>query len=110
MIRFFGRSPHLLVALAVLIMALVLAALPAFSQQAPPCNTHASIMAMLKVKYGEDMTRQAISQAGTVVIWTENAATRTWSVVEARPDGMTCLLNFGPAFEIVTPPPPGEPG
>lgn len=91
-----------------LILALILAAGPAGA--APQCAPTTAMMEGLTVKYGEAPIRQAMAQSGTIVMWLENVATGTWTVIETRPDGQTCILSFGTGFEALTPEPQGTDG
>lgn len=99
---------RLILALGILACAIGLAVLPAFA--APQCAPLTAIMEGLARNYGEYPARQAMSANSTIVFWTENAETGTWTAFEARPDGVACLLIHGTGFETLTPPPEGIPG
>jgi hypothetical protein len=90
--------------------ALLAATGPAFPQTSPICAMRKDVLARLATAYGE--TRQSIG-LGTndqVVEVFASLETGTWTITVTNPNGLTCLVASGQAFEAVaTETVPGDP-
>jgi hypothetical protein len=78
--------------------ALLLTALPAFAA-GQSCGTRAKVVERLSGEFGE--TRRGIGlNAGNRIleVWASDA-TGSWTVTVSLPDGRTCLLATGQAWE-----------
>lgn len=78
---------------------------------APQCAPRDGVVAALTQKYGE--TRRGIGIAGAqqVMELFASAQTGSWTITVTLPDGTTCLVATGQAFETLTDalPTPGDP-
>lgn len=75
------------------------------------CAPRGAVVEMLAEGYGEARSGIGIWSNGTVVeLFT--APTGTWTLVYTRPDGVTCAIASGEAWEHTqdAPPPPGTDG
>jgi hypothetical protein len=92
-----------LLALSLGIGAMILAADAAFAQ-ARNCASHDSVVARLAEGYGE--TRQAIGigQNNAVLEVFASLQTRTWTITVTMPNGPTCVVAAGEAYQAL-----GEP-
>lgn len=65
------------------------------------CGERGAIVERLQTKYGE--TRQSVGLAPNngVVETFASSDTGTWTIVITMPNGMTCLVAAGEAFEAV---------
>ena len=79
--------------------------LPAQAQSVP-CGDGAGIIAHLEKAWGEDTAAVALDAGGGWVQILANPKTGTWSLLVTRPDGLTCLVMSGEAWEPIAPPPP----
>ncbi len=75
------------------------------------CAPRAGVLAALSQKYGE--TRRGIGMAGDAQLMElfASAATGSWTITVTLPDGTTCLVATGQAFEALSEalPVPGDP-
>lgn len=78
--------------------AMILATDHAFAQSSP-CAERERIVSRLTTKYGE--TRQSIGLGANngIVETFASDETGTWTITVTMPDGMTCLVASGQAFE-----------
>jgi hypothetical protein len=89
-----------LFALSLGFLGVIMAHQAAYSQQAN-CGQRSQVIERLESKYGE--TRRSIGLAannGVVEIYA-SAASGTWTIIMTLPNGMTCLVAAGNAFEPV---------
>jgi hypothetical protein len=88
----------------------VLAAGPA-AAEGRNCNAHAAVVAQLAEKYGETRQSIGIAQGNAVIEVFASRETGTWTITVTTPDGPTCLIAAGEAFEATheAPPDPGSP-
>jgi hypothetical protein len=87
---------------------LSIAAMPAFS--APQCGERSNILAQLAGKYGESRRMMGLSASGAVIEMFANDETGSWTATVTGPDGNTCLVASGRAFEAMAAPAPGIDG
>jgi hypothetical protein len=87
---------------------LSIAAMPALS--APQCGERLNILAQLAGKYGETRRMMGLAANGAVIEMFANDETGTWTATVTGPDGNTCLVASGRAFEAITAPAPGVDG
>jgi hypothetical protein len=95
----------------VLALALTLLAAGPAAAQSRNCSAHASVVAQLAEKYGETRQSIGIAQGNAVIEVFASSATGTWTIIVTTPDGPTCLIAAGEAFEATpeTAPEPGSP-
>lgn len=89
--------------------AMALATQHAFAQSSR-CASRDVVLAQLSEKYGE--TRQSIglgSNAAVVEVFA-SIQTGTWTITVTLPNGQTCIVAAGSAFEVLaeTPVAPGD--
>lgn len=79
------------------ISAIAASATPALAQAI--CGKRSAIVTQLQEKYGETRRSIGFQQGrGVVEVWASDD-TGTWSIVVTNPQGITCLLAAGEAFE-----------
>jgi len=87
---------------------LSIAAMPAFSD--PQCGERLNILAQLAGKYGETRRMMGLAANGAVIEMFANDANGSWTATVTGPDGNTCLVASGRAFETMAAPAPGVDG
>jgi len=72
---------------------------PAAAQTAMACGQRQLILDALKTDYNEDPIAQALDNGGGVleVLATPNGS--TWTILRTTPDGLTCMVAEGIAWE-----------
>ena len=82
--------------------ALLAATGPAFPQSSGTCAMRSHVIERLAAAYGE--TRQSIGLGANnqVVEVFASAQTGTWTITVTTPNGLTCLVASGQAYEAVT--------
>ena len=96
-----------------LLMIWVLSALPVAAQSATrmtQCAAHDRVVAGLATGYGEVPVSIALGANNRVVETYASATTGSWTIIVTAPDGLTCVVASGIAFELISPPLPGVPG
>lgn len=79
---------------------------PAVPRDMPGCASRADVVARLAGTYGESLRITGLGLHNTVVEVFANPSSGNWTLTTTRPDGLTCLLTSGHAFETpVTRPP-----
>ena len=83
-------------------------AVPAFAQQAP-CFPRDRIVAEITNRYGEATVALGVTGDGNAVFefW-GNRESVSWTLTRTTPDGVTCALADGMAWEAPKPVVPGE--
>jgi hypothetical protein len=90
-------------------VGLILLATHSLHAQGTNCGTRARVLEHLQGSYGE--RRQAAGLAGEAQMVEVFASddTGTWTILVTSASGVTCMIAAGAAFEIVPPPPAGDP-
>jgi len=90
-------------------LALLAASLPAHPQSTGNCAMREHVIARLATAYGE--TRQSIGLGANnqVVEVFASVETGTWTITVTSPNGLTCLVASGRAYEAVATEPQGDP-
>ena len=90
-------------------LALLAASLPAQSQSRGNCAMREHVIARLATAYGE--TRQSIGLGpnNQVVEVFASVETGTWTITVTSPNGLTCLVASGLAYETVETEAQGDP-
>jgi hypothetical protein len=83
-------------------------AMPAMA--APQCAPRDAVQAHLSGKYGETPRAAGLAANSTVMELLANDETGSWAITVTTPDGMTCLIASGQAFEAMEAPKPGVDG
>ncbi len=97
---------RLLYVLFVAFFALQIA--PAFAQSQQACNTHASLMTQLNLKYGEARLGSGMGSTTIFEMWASEE-TGTWTILEVFPNGMACVKAAGEGWETDPKIPEGDP-
>ncbi|MFY0680984.1 MAG: hypothetical protein JXR13_10455 [Thalassovita sp.] len=81
--------------------AALLVAAPTLASAAPKCGPRDVVVAALSADYGE--TRQSIGLGSNNMVLEVFAslASGSWTVTMTTPDGLTCLVASGQAFETL---------
>ncbi len=87
-----------LVALSLGMGALILATHQAFSQPAN-CGARASVLEKLTQKYGEARRGIGLAANNSVIEVFASETTGTWTITVTTPNGTTCLIASGQAYE-----------
>ncbi len=97
--------------MVVLLVIALLAFFSLFSMRAdaqpmPKCGLRGMIVERLSDRFSE--TRQSLMLAanGVVIELFASRATGTWTILSTRPDGLSCLIASGGAFEDIDEPAP----
>lgn len=90
-----------IVALSLGLAGLISLPLTAQAQQQSQCGPRATVLATLAQKYSE--TRRSIGISANNLVMEVYAAseTGTWTITVTTPDGTTCLVASGQAFEAM---------
>ena len=80
---------------------------PATAQQM--CGERDQIVAALQAQFGETASDTALQETGNVVEVYRNRESGTWTILVTLPNGMTCLVAAGSAWEHLPDPDPGDP-
>lgn len=81
--------------------AMILAATHA--QSAPACGQHAAVTERLAAQYGEGRHAMGLGANNMVFELFASEETGSWTITATRPDGLTCLMAAGQAFQRDTP-------
>ena len=73
--------------------------LPSSQAQPRPCGDGADIVARLERDWGEAAEIIALDASGRMVQILVNPDTGTWSMLLTAPNGLTCLVSHGSAWE-----------
>lgn len=90
-----------LFALSLGFAGVILAHQAAWSQTAANCGKRAKIVERLEAKYGETRQSMGLAQNNGVVEVFASDESGTWTIVITLPNGMTCLVAAGNAFQEV---------
>jgi hypothetical protein len=86
--------------IAAVALALLVPAAPAEAQAEPrACAERAKVVTRLAERYGETLQSLGLHQSNGVVEVYASDSTGTWTILLTRPDGVTCLLASGQAWE-----------
>lgn len=72
---------------------------PASAQQ--NCGDRTKIITQLKVKYGEVQRSMGLGRDNGIIEIFASRETGTWTILFTRPNGTSCLLAAGEAFQSV---------
>ena len=89
--------------------ALALAAQAAGAEGGRNCAPRPVVLDRLGEDYGETRQSIGLSGQGAVIEVFASPETGSWTIIVTRPDGITCLVAAGEAFEAMAGmvPPPG---
>ena len=93
-----------------LIAALTIAAFATPAMAAERCGPRPAVLEHLADKYGESRRTIGMMGNGAVLEIFASTTNGTWTATVTRPDGMTCLVASGTAFEGFLPTPEGVEG
>ena len=85
--------------------ALFLAAAPAQAKEL--CGSREIVVAHLDDAYGEKPSVVGLASSGGI-IQVLVAADGSWTIIVTRPSGVTCIVEFGEAWQPVPPRPEGR--
>lgn len=69
----------------------------------PPCADRTSVVHNLHNVFGERLVGYGLSTAGTLIeVYAGRAG--TWTIISTRPNGTSCLVATGEAWEAAKPP------
>ena len=83
------------------LLALLLAIVPT-GLMAQNCAPRDTVVDALTNRYEEGVQSRGLAQAGIVETW-GNPETGTFTIAVTLPNGMTCMVASGEAFEILDP-------
>ena len=86
--------------------ALVLLAAEAANAQGAQCSAHEEMSRHLAENWGESRQTIALDAANSVVELFASEETGTWTLTVTSPDGQTCMVASGHAFEMTKDPLP----
>lgn len=82
----------------------ILAHQAAYAQQQANCAARSQVVDRLETKYGESRRSVGLAANNGVVETYASDESGTWTIVITLPNGMTCLVAAGNAFEPVDDP------
>lgn len=82
--------------------ALLLATDHAFAQQSQNCAEREKVVTHLAQKFGETRRSIGLGSNNAVVEIFASEETGSWSLTVTLPNGQTCMLATGHAFETIT--------
>ncbi|OWU84051.1 hypothetical protein ATO6_15290 [Oceanicola sp. 22II-s10i] len=94
-------------------VALVIIAMVAPGRaQGVPCAPRDALVASLRSNYGEARKALGIAADNRLLELFASEATGSWTITATSPDGLTCMIATGEAFQAVVEvvEPPGEDG
>lgn len=91
----------LLFALSLGFLGVILAHQAAYAQQQGNCSERTRVIERLETKYGESRRSVGLAANNGVVETYASDESGTWTIVITLPNGMTCLVAAGNAFEPV---------
>ena len=71
----------------------------AAAQTASNCAPRPLVVERLQDRYGETRQSMGLGSRGMVMELYASPETGTWTITVTRPDGLTCLIGAGEAFE-----------
>lgn len=84
-------------------LILIICLLFSFSAQAQTvCAGHQTVVDRLKKVFGEVPVSEGLHSNGSMVV-IFSSESGTWSIVTARPDGLSCLIATGEHWEAIEP-------
>lgn len=69
--------------------------------QTPNCAPRPDVLQRLAETYGETRRGIGLAQQGTVMEVFASDETGTWTITLTLPNGLTCLIAAGEAFEVL---------
>jgi len=95
--------------LAAITVLLVLMTPAAYAE--PSCGPRATVIAHLSENFGESRQTIGMADGGNVIEVFASIETGSWTITVTMPNGMTCLVAAGRAFELLVeaPAPAGTP-
>lgn len=91
----------------VLAAAVSACAAPAFAQN---CAPRAVAVESLEDRYGEQQQSRGMRGDGRAIVETwANLETGSWTLLVTRPDGVSCVVASGQAFQVTGDAPKGDP-
>ncbi len=84
-----------------LALVLLIAAGPAAAQRATVCAAREEVIARLADRFGETRRSIGLGANNSVVEVFASEATGTWTIIVTLPDGRSCLVAAGDAFEEI---------
>lgn len=93
----------------VIVVAALFAAVVS-AQDARNCAPRDSVLARLAERYGEVRQSIGLGSGGVVIEILASPESGTWTILATVPDGISCLVASGHAFQVLpaAPPPEGE--
>ena len=88
--------------------AVLTAALLTSAQGGVPCAPRAVVLQSLQARFGEVLIARGLATGGTLVEVLANDK-GTWTMLFTRPEGISCMVLTGEAWERVEPKPPADP-
>ena len=88
-------------ALSLGVGAMLLAAQHAFAQTPRHCGERAQVVNRLAEGYGETRQSMGLGSDNSVIEIFASEETGTWTITVTLPNGMTCLVASGQAYEEV---------
>ena len=88
-----------LITLSLGVGALLLAANHAFAQNNRNCAERERVLAQLTQKYGEARQGMGLAANNSVVEVFASTETGSWTITVTSPNGVTCLVASGQAYE-----------
>ena len=85
-------------------LALFLTLIASTSLAEPACGPHDMVKETLSKNYGETVQTTALTSEGQVITFFANDETQSWTLTTSSPNGITCLVSAGNAYETYSEP------
>lgn len=90
-----------------LLAAALAAILSVSTAQAQTCAPRQNVESALTERYGEQVVGRALDSNNQVMEVWASEETGTWTITITRPNGLTCLVASGTAYDGMRPDPAG---
>ena len=84
-----------------LMTAVIILAGSAVQAQVNQCAKRADVLERLEIKYGETRQSIGLGSNNSVVETFASTETGSWTITVTQPNGLTCLVASGQAFETL---------
>ena len=78
------------------------------AQGGVPCLPRAVVLQSLQARFGEGLIARGLATGGTMVEVLANDK-GNWTMLFSRPEGISCMVLTGEAWQTVVPKPPADP-
>ena len=89
--------------LRTILIAILLAAIPATVQAQMACAPREIIVQAMKEAYGESQIGIGLMNSKTILELWVSKTTGSWTIIRTNPEGWTCVITSGISWRSITP-------